>query len=204
MTAGSHAAIGTGATTRVARLVGASIDGKRDPDDFYATHPEAVRSLLEVERFSGAILEPACGDGAISKVLEQAGHTVISADLIYRGYGTGGLDFLLLDYPLGAPNAVTNPPFRLAEQFCRQALRIADRKVCMLLKLAFLEGQKRSAWLETTPLARVWVFRNRMSFARGGNAPEWEGRGGMIAYCWFIWEVGHSGPPAIGWIGRGR
>jgi len=42
-----------------------------------------------VESFEGQIWEPACGDGAISRVLEAAGYQVISTDLIDRGYGQG-------------------------------------------------------------------------------------------------------------------
>ena len=62
---------------------------RRVPHDFYPTPPEAVRALLSVETFEGSIWEPACGDGAISKVLLEAGHEVVSTDLIDRGYGAG-------------------------------------------------------------------------------------------------------------------
>lgn len=83
---------------------------KRAAYEFYPTPPEAVRALLSVESFSGSIWEPACGDGAISKVLEAAGYQVISTDLIDRGYGAGGQDFLKSDRPL-AKNIITNPPY---------------------------------------------------------------------------------------------
>ena len=62
---------------------------RRVPHDFYPTPPEAIRALLSVETFEGSIWEPACGDGAISKVLLEAGHEVVSTDLIDRGYGAG-------------------------------------------------------------------------------------------------------------------
>jgi hypothetical protein len=74
--------------------------------------------LLAVEKFNGGIWEPACGDGSISKELEAAGYAVHSTDLIDRGYGTGGVDFLL-DYRTSADNIVTNPPFKFAEEFVR-------------------------------------------------------------------------------------
>jgi tRNA G10 N-methylase Trm11 len=83
---------------------------RREPFEFYPTPPEATRALLSVERFEGTIWEPACGDGAISKVLEAAGYYVISTDLIDRGYGTGGVDFLKTTEALGR-NIVTNPPY---------------------------------------------------------------------------------------------
>jgi hypothetical protein len=65
---------------------------------------------LSVEHFEGTIWEPACGDGAISKVLEAAGYDVISTDLIDRGFGQGGVDFLKTTKALGR-NIVTNPPY---------------------------------------------------------------------------------------------
>lgn len=33
----------------------------REINDYYATHPQAVRDLLEVENFSKQVLEPCCG-----------------------------------------------------------------------------------------------------------------------------------------------
>jgi hypothetical protein len=66
----------------------------RADHDFYPTPPEAVRALLSVEQFDGTIWEPACGDGAISRELEAHGHNVVSTDLIDRGYGQSGSDFL--------------------------------------------------------------------------------------------------------------
>lgn len=83
---------------------------KRAAYEFYPTPPEATRALLSAEGFEGSIWEPACGDGAISKVLEAAGYQVVSTDLIDRGYGAGGHDFLKSDKPL-AKNIITNPPY---------------------------------------------------------------------------------------------
>ena len=60
----------------------------RVPFDFYATPPEATRALLSVEDFDGLVWEPACGHGAISRVLVNAGYSVVSTDLIDRGYGS--------------------------------------------------------------------------------------------------------------------
>lgn len=83
---------------------------KRAAYEFYPTPPEATRALLSVEQFDGSIWEPACGDGAISKVLIEAGYKVVSTDLIERGYAKGGYDFLKSSTPL-AKNIVTNPPY---------------------------------------------------------------------------------------------
>ena len=138
----------------------------REKDDFYPTPPEGTRALLSVERFDGAIWEPACGDGAISRVLIDAGHDVVSTDLIDRGYGDARTDFLM-EWRPRAPNIITNPPFKHAEDFVRKALDLTTDKVAMLCRLAWLEGKERRAMFEATPLARVWVFAGRLSMMRG-------------------------------------
>ena len=36
-------------------------------NDFYATHPDSTKALLEVEKIIYPALEPACGEGHITK-----------------------------------------------------------------------------------------------------------------------------------------
>lgn len=170
----------------------------RERDDFYPTPPKATRSLLHVEKFPSPVWEPACGDGAISRVLTEAGHTVISTDLIDRGYGTSGRDFLL-DYETTAASIVTNPPFKLANEFVEHALTRATHKVAMLCRLAWLEGKERRKLFLSTPLANVWVFSSRVPMLRGGVDMR-KGGGGMIAFAWFVWDRSHIGAPTLGWL----
>ena len=184
-------------TGSVAYVRGSIPSPDRHPDDFYPTPPMGTRALLAVERFSGPIWEPACGEGDLSRELEAAGYEVISTDLIDRGYGEARRDFLM-EWQAQAPNIITNPPFKLAEEFVRHALSLSTGKVAMLCRLAWLEGKQRRALFENTPLARVWVFAGRLGFDRGKLAKE--GQGGMIAFAWFVWEHGHKGPPVLGWI----
>ena len=67
---------------------------ERETNDYYATEPKVTELLLELEQFNNKILEPACGEGHISEVLKAHGYDVTSTDLIDRGYGRGGIDFL--------------------------------------------------------------------------------------------------------------
>lgn len=53
---------------------------EREKNDFYATDPKAIDLLLEKENFSDLIWEPACGQGHLSKRLEQNGYEVLSTD----------------------------------------------------------------------------------------------------------------------------
>ena len=168
----------------------------RNWHDFYPTPRAATEALLGVEKFDGEIWECACGDGAISKVLAEHGYTVKSSDLINRGYGETPVDFLLMPRENVTDNIVTNPPYGLAEEFVRTALGASRRKVAMLCKLAFLEGERRKRMFETTPLARVHVFSKRITMTRNGDEMP---NGGMIAFAWFVWEHGYEGRPTIGW-----
>lgn len=186
------------AITQAHRVSGVAVDhANREKDDFYPTPPEGTEALLRVESFDGAIWEPACGDGAISKVLEAAGHTVVSTDLVDRGYGTPRVDFLMESHSL-APNIVTNPPFKMVLPFVRASLALTTGKVAMLLRLACLEGTERRGLFESSPIARVHVFSRRLPFKR----PGWEdtGAGGMLPFAWFVWEHGYTGKPTLGWI----
>jgi hypothetical protein len=170
----------------------------RQRDDFYPTPPVSTIALLRVESFRGDIWEPACGDGAISKVLIGHGYTVKSSDLIDRGYGEAGIDFLL-DYQTTADNIVTNPPFKFAQEFVEHALARSGRKVAMLCRLGWLEGIGRKKLFAKTPLARVWVHSKRVPMLRNGDEMG-AGGGGMIAFAWFVWDHDHSGPPTLGWL----
>lgn len=170
----------------------------RELNDFYPTPPRGIEALLEVEQFQGAIWEPACGDGAISEVLTENGYTVVSSDLIDRGYGNAPVDFLMEHKSL-APNIITNPPYRLARPFIEKSLKLTTGKVAMLLRLAFLEGASRKEFFQTSPLARVWVFSKRLSIYRRGEKMK---NGGMVAFAWFVWSHDHdpADPPTIGWL----
>lgn len=170
----------------------------RERDDFYRTPSSVTEALLSVERFGPRVWEPACGDGALSRVLERSGYDVVSSDLIDRGYGTPDRDFLL-ERRREADDLVTNPPFRLADQFVAHALGLGCTKVALFARLAFLEGAaRRQALWQPHPPARVWVFSKRQTLWRGDD-PDPRDKGGVIAFAWFVWEAGHTGT-MLGWL----
>ena len=170
----------------------------RQEDDYYRTPPECVRALLAKESFAHDVWEPACGDGAISRVLIDAAYGVVSTDLIDRGYGIGGVDFLT-EQTLRADDLITNPPYELADDFAVHALDLGVRKMALLCRLAWLEGQDRYDRLYSQrKLARVWVFSPRQTLWRGDEDAADDG--GMTAYAWFVFEREHSGPFKGGWL----
>jgi hypothetical protein len=170
----------------------------RHPEDYYRTPRRAVDALLAVERFDGPVWEPACGDGAISEILLETGHQVVSTDLIDRGYGQHGVNFLQSAVRNDVKHVITNPPFRLAQAFVEHALELVDGKVVMLMRTLFLEGGRRKEFFARTPLARVWVFSSRINVARGGDPRYADGLGGMVSFSWFVWEHGHVGSATLG------
>ena len=130
----------------------ADIDGP----DFYPTPSWATRALLSQETFQGEIWECACGDGAMSSVLEEGGNKVISSDLFDRGFGSHGIDFTTSD--LTSDNIVTNPPYNLAEDFVHKGVVSAKNKFALLLRLAFLESAKRKhSIFDVYPPARSYA-----------------------------------------------
>ena len=169
----------------------------RPERDFYPTPREGTVGLLDHESFTGYIWEPACGDGAMTRVLQEYGYAVFNSDIEPRTTPAETMDFLKTDL-LMTPCIVTNPPFSLAQQFAEHALQLGATKVALLCKLAFLEGQKRTKWLEKSPLQTVYVFKKRLSLYRNG-AKLWHG--GMIAFAWFVWyKYQGNFPPVIKWI----
>lgn len=177
---------------------------ERRADDWYVEEPDAVHALFDAERFSGRCWDPACGVGTIPKIGAARQMQFIASDREGRGFGTR-LDFLTRETDayleaIGAPpeHLIFNPPFNLADMFVRKALTIATHKVAALNRLAWLEGQARSAWLQTTPLARVWVFPWRLNMPPGDHAgPR---KGGAVAFAWMVWRHGWTGAPQLRWL----
>lgn len=167
-----------------------------DSENYFPTPSSGTRALLEVERFDGPIWEPACGEGHMSRALEAAGYEVVSTDLYDRGYGMAGRDFLAERVAL-APNIVTNPPYCSSTlAFVAHAISLATGKTAMLLRLSWLEGQKRGQFFRQCPPARVWVFSSRLTIHKNVIGDE---SGGVVAYAWMVWEPGAT-ETRLGWI----
>lgn len=172
--------------------------------DVYETPEPAVEALLRVEKLPHHIWEPACGPGAIVRVLRDHGHTVWATDLVDHGcsQSQSRIDFLMeRQSRIDTEAIVTNPPFKLAGQFVEHALALSPL-VIMLLRLAFLESAKRTPILEGGKLARVHVFRNRLPMMHRAG---WEGpkSSSAVPFAWFVWDRFHNGPAVlnrVSWI----
>lgn len=170
-----------------------------DGPDFFPTPRWATAALVDNEKFNGDVWECACGDGAMSRVFEEARSGVFSSDLYDRGYGEIGLDFL--SPARSADNIVTNPPYNCAEGFVASGMRHAGRKFALLLRLAFLEGANRANTIfAVSPPSRVWVFSERITFYPKGVNPTGSG---TTAYAWFVWDKDAPGSTELKWFKPG-
>jgi len=159
--------------------------------DFYETPEWATEALFLKETFVGCVYEPACGHGAMVRIIQKY-NDCIGSDILF------GDDFLTSDKNM--ENIVTNPPYSLAEDFVRKARQISTGKVAMLLKLTFLESARRKSLFEDEyfPLSTVYVFSKRVQmWEQGKEKPK---NSSMMAYAWFVWDKSHRGNAKLKWI----
>lgn len=162
----------------------------RPASDFYPTPDHVTEALLSRERFNGTVWEPACGAGDMSRVIEAHGYDVRSTDLFNHGYGAAGIDFTtqtVLDPLIGA--VVTNPPFRMAEEFVQTCFRLEVPKFAMFQRLSFIEGKGRYARIfSDRPPSRIWAFVERVTLGPAGGGDGTRSKSGFMAFAWYVWD----------------
>lgn len=188
-----------------------------DSLDYFPTPPFATRALCEFLASSGeptgaqTAWEPACGELHMARPLGEYFRQVRATDV--HQYGAHEI----VDFPLtGATEpmvdwVITNPPFNLAEAFIATGLRAARRGVAVLLRIAFLEGEKRHRSLFAPhPPAFVLPFVERVCMLEGrlvrkGAVDPFAEKPGTKAatatsYCWLVWRHGDAGDCRLRWI----
>jgi hypothetical protein len=134
-----------------------------------------------------------------ARVLTEYLSHVTSSDAYDYGYGEIR-DFLRYRYqPNSFDWVITNPPFRLAEEFVGRALRTAKEWVAILARTVFIEsvGRYRNIF-EHTPPARFAQFTERVPMVKGRLD-----RAAVTAtsYAWLAWHKGGSSlGPRLMWM----
>lgn len=182
---------------------------RREPhnslDDF-PTPPWATRALIEFLASMGFATcgmarEPAANRGHMVKVLAETFDHVDAADVHDYGAGFPVLDYLFGPDPDLVDWTITNPPFRLAEEFIERAIRTSRDGCAFILRSAFLEGQGRFERLfSKRPPAYVLQFAERVVMHKGRLTADGSS---ATAYCWIIWlpERDHiSGVTEFHWM----
>lgn len=172
-----------------------------DPLDRYDTPPGVTSRFLrawtprlpqlEDKPAIFHVREPAAGAGAMLGPLSLAFPLAdISArDVEPRMEGVLRSDFLEETDDPEAELIFTNPPFRLAEQFVRQAHRLSrsGTYIVFLLRAGFLESARRRDLFEQYPPIEAWFLRQRPRFAGPNVEP---GTTDAAMYVWLVWKNG--------------
>jgi len=168
-----------------AAMAGGKRGSKKDKgDEFFPTAEGTTRALVPVLKEIGwprEVWECACGEGHISKQLIRAGFRVSSSNLIDRGYGGIGYDFLKQTHPF-AKSIVTNPPFSLSDEFLVHALVVLGiEHVAMLLPNGIWHAQNRVKLFHLHKPSLILPLTWRLDVT-GGGAP-------TMNCCWYIWTT---------------
>jgi hypothetical protein len=159
-------------------------------------------TLLDEPRPIERVLEPSVGGGAFARAARAQfpGAEITGID-IEDAPGANDCDRFVrndfLDCRFMAHYryqvAIGNPPFGQAQEHIEHTLKMPGIAwTGFLLRLAFLESEKRRAfWLEHKPYS-VHVLTRRPSFMGGATD--------SAAYGWFVWRSGPSAQPTLGWL----
>lgn len=167
----------------------------KDSADDFPTPPWATRALLEhvigPRKVEGlTCLEPACGRGYMSRPLAEYFGRVDSADAHQYGFAPVR-DFLTFPYEAQSHDwVITNPPFRLAEEFVQRALTVARSGVAILARTVFLEsvGRYQGIFRETPPSVFA-QFSERVPMVKGRVDAK---ASTATGYAWFVWIKGET------------
>ena len=134
----------------------------------------------------------------MAKVLKEYFGDVRYSDAYYYGYGQIR-DFLTFPYETNAVDwVITNPPFRLAEEFALRALRVARKGVALLARTVFLEsvGRYENIFLAHPP-SKFAQFVERVPMVKGRLDIKATTATG---YAWLVWEKNATNVPRLMWV----
>lgn len=190
---------------------------RSEPDDSlddFPTQPWATRALMEHVLLPGSrvadmrsVWEPACNRGHMARPLKEYFQRVHTSDIF--DYGNENwcqdrvVDFLWPDpesphiKSVGVDWIITNPPFRLAEQFIFQSNRIARIGCAMIVRTSFLEGVGRYQRLfSVNPPTIVAQFVERVPMVKGRLSATVST---ATSYCWLVF-IKDMEPRPMMWI----
>jgi hypothetical protein len=175
--------------------------------DLYTTQPESTdRFLRALQRDKVILPEPifecAAGQGDMVHVLKRYYKDVIYSDLV--PYSDDTITIHSLDvYKLNPTESeiefgtfFTNPPFNEQNKFALKLLSF-NKTVALFVRITFLSSIKRLVIFKNFPPKYVYVFSRRANCLRGGAVLR---NGGMVDYCFIIWEPSYKGEPILRWV----
>jgi hypothetical protein len=190
---------------------------KGHPWDWFVEQPWVVHALVDtlpIGYFCGStIYDPCCGRGTIPKVFSHGyHHRVVGSDRFNRlqynlpffqtDFRKESAEDILFSAGLNDKrvSVVSNFPYSkqngklvrgLAAEFCEKALEVATHKVCALLPLKWLGGEKKYDLLSRHPAYAYLILNERPSMPPG-NLIEKLGdkafKRGKVDYMWVVWD----------------
>lgn len=178
------------------------IEAQDSLDDF-PTPPWATRALIEHVVGAGGLeaqscLEPACGAGHMARALKEYFGLVEASDVCAYGFSEAK-DFLSTPREANSVDwVITNPPFRLAEEFIRLSLNISRRGVAMLTRTVFIESVGRYERLfSKTPPSHIAQFTERVPMIKGRLDRK---ASTATGYAWLVWDKRSDDSAKLVWI----
>lgn len=176
----------------------------KDSADDFPTPPWATRALIEHVIGSSEVkgmtcLEPAAGRGYMSRPLAEYFASVDSADAHPYGFGKVR-DFLTHPYEaLSHDWVITNPPFRLAEEFVERSIKVARVGVAILARTVFLESVGRYETIfRKAPPTTFAQFSERVPMIKGRVDAK---ASTATGYAWFVWVKSKQNEhPKLSWV----
>ncbi|WP_245437572.1 methyltransferase [Neorhizobium tomejilense] len=107
-------------------------------------------------------------------------------------------DFLTFPYEARSHDwVITNPPFRLAEEFVQRALVVAKQGVAILARTVFLEsvGRYQGIFKDNPPTVFA-QFSERVPMVKGRVDAK---ASTATGYAWFVWKKGETGSQ-LAWV----
>jgi hypothetical protein len=179
-----------------------------DSLDDFPTPPWATRALCDwmvdwvpYDTFD-VCREPAANRGHMVKPLSEYFTKVVATDIHDYGAGYPVRDYLFGPMPSLTNWTITNPPFRLAEEFIARALASSSDGVAVIVRSAFLEsvGRWRNLF-SVNPPTDILQFSERVVMHKGKLS---EKGSTATAYCWLVWRISsdamHEGETRFHWI----
>jgi hypothetical protein len=179
---------------------------ERQERNFYPTPAWVTEALLRRVRLPKGIWEPCCGDGAMAQVLESHGHRVVGTDLVDRGYGETGRDFLAeTRLPDGTTAIVTNPPYgRNLYKFVDHALELTrpvSGMVAMLVNIQWPTGAANSKRCRMPAFDMEIKLVGRIAWFAGADGKP--AKQPQENHCWLIWDWSRTpGIAGVLWAGK--
>jgi hypothetical protein len=148
----------------------------------------------------------------MSSVLADHGYDVVSTDLVDRGFGQPGVDFLTAQcVPGGCRSIVTNPPYgdtgSQAGQsrsplamlgFLRHAMMLTasvQGQLALLVRLQWIAGKRAADMMSAGPFSAVIVLTHRIQWFDMGERTNTA----QHHHAWVVFDHAHppGQPPAL-------